>query len=792
MRSALRSLLRRPVFAISAVLTVAIGIGANTALFGVIYSVLIRPLPFREPGKLVQIWETHPLLPQLQVTVPDFQDWRNQTHSFDQIAAYTLSAMNTGTLLGQGEPEIVHATMASSALFPTMGIQPLAGRAFDDAEERGKQHVALLSENLWRRKFGADRALTGRQIRLDGQSFRVIGVLPQRQAFPEWADLWIPLSLIEPELQNRRKFHPLEVIARLKPGTKVEQAQTEMQTIARRLAQAHPDTNATIGASVIALDRELTGAVRPSLLLAWAAVGLVLLIACANLAHLFLARIIERRQEMAIREALGARPGHLIRQLLAESLLVAAIGGALGVAVAAWAGELARKIATNQIPRIEWTALDAPVWLFAVAISLIAGVLFGLPACWWVMRSRTALAGTGRSIAGGRSRFSAMLMAGEVAMALLVLWAAVLLTRNFAALLKEDPGFQAMQVWAIPNLPLRNGWDKSEEFLVTRLMPALRSVPGVVDVAAVNSAPMSLGSTEHSRFATRFGVEGRTFDSGSYPVAQNRWMTPEYFRVLGISLKSGRWLSESDSGKPRILVNETLARRFFPNQDAIGRRLILGVMDLKQTLNEIVGVVGDVRDLGLDQRVEATMYGIGVSPVMTLLVKMAPGSNQSAASLRDAISRVDPEIPVTKVQPLEQNVSDSLARRRFALILLTVFGGLAAFLTAGGIYGLLTQSVNARIREFGVRAAIGAAPGELVSMILREAAALTLPGLIVGALLSLSFTRVMKSLVYQLSPADPVSIASAGAFLILLMFFSAWLPARRAAAVDPAMALRAE
>ena len=531
---------------------------------------------------------------------------------------------------------------------------------------------------------------------------------------------------------------------------------------------------------------------RPSLLLAWAAVGLVLLIACANLAHLFLARMIERRQEMAIREALGARPRHLIRQLLGESLLVASIGGAAGIAFAVWASQLVRKLATNQIPRVEWTAFDGPVWLFAAGISLIAGVLFGLPACWQALGPRMGLQGTGRSIIRARSRLGAVLMTGEVAMALLVLWGAVLLTRNFAALLDENPGFQPKHVWAIPKLPLRSDWDKSAEFLVSRLAPAVRSVPGVIDVAAVNSAPMSLGPTEHSRFATRFGIEGRAFDSGSYPVAQNRWMTPEYFRVLGIPLKHGRWLTEADSGKPRILVNETLARRFFPHQEAIGKRVILGVMDPKQAFNEIVGVVGDVRDLGLDREVEPTLYSIGAGPVMTLLVKTEAGSNQFAAALRDAISQVDPELPITKVQPLQQNLSDSLARRRFALILLAIFGGLAAFLTAGGIYGLLTQSVNGRVREFGVRAAIGAAPGELVSMILREAVALTLPGLIVGVVLSLSFTRVMKSVVYQLSPADPISIASAGVFLVLLTFFSAWLPARRAAAVDPALALRAE
>ena len=779
-------------FSAAAILTVALGVGANTALFGVIYSVLLRPLPFRDPGKLVQIWESHPALPQLQVTVPDFRDWRNQARSFEQIAAYTLSAMNTSTLLGQGEPAVVHATMASSELFPAMGIQPSAGRAFNEAEERSKQQVALISENLWRRKFAADPGIVGRQIRLETQSFRVLGIVPQRQAFPEWADLWMPLSLIEPDLQNRRKFHPLEVIARLKPGVSAEQAQSEIQGIARQLAQAHPETNATIGAYVIPLADEMTQTVRPSLLLAWAAVGLVLLIACANLAHLFLARMIERRQEMAIREALGARPRHLARQYLSESLLVAAIGGAAGMAVAAWASQLARKLAGSQVPRLDWTAFEGPVWLFAIGITLIAGVLFGLPACWQVMRPRTGLAAGGRSITRAQSRLSAVLMAGEVAMALLVLSGAALLTRNFAALLGEDPGFQARQVWAIPNLPLRSDWVKSANFLTAQLGPALRSVPGVVDVAAVNSAPMSLGATEHSRFATRFGLEGRTFDRGSYPVAQNRWITPEYFRTLGIPLKSGRWLSEDDRGKPRILVNETLARRFFPNQEAVGKRIVLGVMDPKQEFDEIVGVVGDVRDLGLDQEVEPTLYGVATGPVMTLLVKMAAGSNQSARDLREAIYRVDPEIPVTTIQPLEQNLADSLAKRRFALILLAVFGAMAAFLTAGGIYGLLTQSVNARVREFGVRAAVGAAPGELVSMILREAIALTLPGLMIGALLSLSFARVMKSLVYQLSPADPLSIASAGLLLVLLTFFSAWLPARRAAAVDPAIALRAE
>jgi predicted permease len=783
MRSAVRTLCRRPAFAFAAILTVALGVGANTALFGVIYSVLIQPLPFRDPGQLVRIWETHPALPQLQVTAPDFRDWRNQSRSFDAMAAHTLSAMNTTTLLGQGEPEIVHGAMATSNLFPTMGIQPIVGRNFSDAEERAKQQVAVISESLWRRKFAADPAIAGKQIRIDNQSFTVVGVASQRQTFPEWADFWMPLSLMEPELQDRRKYHPLEVMARLKPGVTVEQAQSEIQSIAHNLAQAHPDTNATVGAYVIPLQREMTRDVRPSLLLAWAAVALVLLMACANLAHLFLARMLERREEMAIREALGAQSRHLIRQVLTESLVLAAAGGAVGFVLAASASHL--------LPS-QPAAWQAPVWLFAIAISIVAGVLFGLPACWQVLRDRRRLTASTRSIVRGRSRIGFVLLAGEVAMAFLVLAGTALLARNFAALLAEAPGFQAERVLEIANLPLRGDWDQSAAFFSTQLAPALRRLPGVQDVAAVNSAPMSLGPSEHSRFATRFGIQGTTFASGSFPIAQTRWTTPDYFRVLAFPLRRGRWLTTSPADQNRVLINETLARRFFPHQDPVGQQLILGVMDSKQTSSEIVGVVGDVRELGLDQEVEPMFYSISTGPVMTLLVKTAANPTQFAPTVREAIRAVDPEIPISKIQPLSQNVADSLARRRFVLTLLGIFGAMAALLTAAGVYGLLAYSVNVRVREFGVRGAVGATRWDLIAMILREAAMLAVPGLAAGLILALAFSSVMKTFIYRVSPLDPLSLVSAGAFLVLLTLVSAWIPARRAAAIDLATALRAD
>jgi putative ABC transport system permease protein len=787
MRYALRSLARKPSYALTAILTVALGVGANAAVFRVIYAVLIQPLPFRDPAKLVRIWETHPALAQLQATVPDFEDWRARTHSFDQIAAHTLSAMNTATLLGRGDPEIIHATMASHELFPTMGIEPMLGRTFDGSEEGAKLKVGLISEDLWRRKFGADASIIGQQIRLDNQSFTVIGVVSRRQAFPAWADFWMPLSLIEPDLQNRRKYHPLEVVARLKPGVDAEHAQADVQGVARELAREHPDTNGTIGAFVIPLAFEITGSVRPSLLLVWAAVGLVFLIACANLAHLFLARMQERRSEMAIREALGATAWQLIRQVLKETLMLAGIGGLAGAGLAAWAGELLSKLAQNQIPRMEESAFNGPVWLFTILVAIACGVLFGLPVCWQILARPNRRAG-GRSVTRGGSRFGLALMAAEVALAFVVLTGAALLTRSFAALLDENPGFQAENVLAMDVQHLNPRVNP-------QVIPALRSIPGIEAAAGTNSAPMTLLPSEHSRWATRFGLEGRKFGSGQYPATQIRFVTPEYFSVLSIPLKRGRVLNEADSAAdlktPRFVVNETFARRFLAAQEPIGKRLILGVMDPQQTPVEIVGVVGDTHDFGLDQEVEPTIY-TGGSGDGTLLIRTAGSPAAFESAVRQEIRRLDPQAVMRQVRPLQQNVSDSLARRRFALSLLLTFGALAAILTAAGIYGLLAYSVNLRVREFGVRAAVGATPGDLVTMILREAAALTLPGLAIGVILSLAFARVMKSFVFQLSATDPWSILSAGVFLALAALISAWLPARRAAATELGQALKTE
>ena len=393
-----------------------------------------------------------------------------------------------------------------------------------------------------------------------------------------------------------------------------------------------------------------------------------------------------------------------------------------------------------------------------------------------------------------RSPLGSILIAAEVAMAFVVLAGAALLLRSFAALLNEDPGFRSKGVLAV-EVPLpssRYNGQQAGQFLNAQVLPALRALPAVEDVAATNCAPMSLGPTEHTRFASRFGIEGRLFESGHYPVAQLRWVTPEYFRVLAIPLERGRWLTEADRDQPRYLINETLARRFFPRSDPTAHRLVMGVMDPHPNPVAIAGVVGDVRDMGLDEPPAPTLYLIGNSPYVTLLIKTAAEPGRLAAPARDAIHQADPEVAVVRAAPVDQYVAASLARRRFALTLLAAFAALAALLTAAGIYGLLAYSVSGRVREFGIRAAVGATPASLRRMILRESAAIALPGLAVGLVISLLGARLVKTILYRVSPADPLSLAAVSAVLLAITAFAVWLPARRAAAVQPAAALRAE
>ena len=795
LRCALRTLGRNRGFALAAVLTIALGVGANSAVFSVIRGVLLRPLPFRDPAHLVMLWQTHPAIPQLQVTALDFDEWRSSSHSFDQMAAYTLQAMNKISLVGYGEPEQIQGTMVTPNLLPMLGVTPLAGRGILPSEEKGSQRVALLGEALWRRKFGADRSIVGKPIHLETETFTVVGIVPQRNAFPAWADIWLPFSLLEPQLQANRQFHPLEVVAHLRPGVTVQSAQAEMQSLAQRESEAHPATNKIVGAAVIPLADQVSGSVRPALLIVWVAVGLILLIACVNVAHLLLAHGTSRKREAAIRAAIGAQRSQLIRLFLVESVSIAILGGALGLVLALYLTPALASLASAEIPRFAEVSVDGGVFLFALAVSALCGVLFGLPLA---IRSARVDLGEALKQTGGvsfslaRGRIGGVLVMAEVALSLAVLVGAGLLVRSFAALLNVPPGFRADHVITM-QVHLPSGtydWPKAEQFFRTTLFPAVRALPGVVDVAAANTVPMALDRTEHSRFATRFGIVGRAFEPGHFPVALNRWVSEDYLRTMGIPLRSGRYLTASDSNKPVVVINQAIAERFFRGQDPVGKQILLSVMTPNPSAVEIVGVVGNTRDWSLDIEPEATFYGVAVSPSMTMAVRTEGDPGSLASAIRQAAMSTNRELVVGEVRSMQQVVAASLAQRRFALLLVGGFAVLAIALAAIGISGVVSYSIATRTRELGLRTALGAQYREVVGLLLKESLGLVAPGLVAGVLLAFAVTRVMSTLLYSVTAADPLTYIGAALFLMAVAMAAVYVPARRATRIDPMQALR--
>jgi putative ABC transport system permease protein len=791
-----RAIAKRPSVAVAALLTVALGIGANSAIFTVVRAVLLKPLPFRQPDRLAYVWQTHPSLGNIPVTYPDYLDWRT-TRSFEGLVAYTFQAMNKATLLGEGTPEQVQATMASHELFPTMGIGLFEGRAYSADEERGKQHVALISESLWRRKFGAFPHMVGRAIRIDKEDFTVIGIVRQRDAFPVWADLWIPLSLIDPGLQQTRRFHPLEVVGRLQAGVSVEQAQAEMTAIGANLSGRYPATDRNIGAHVVPLLAQMTSSIRPALLIIWLAVGLVLLVACANVAHLLLARTMSRQRELAIRAALGASSLNLLGLLGAECLMLVTFGGLLGAIIGGLLVTALKSMAASYIPRMDDVGFDAGVAMYTFAAMFLCAAVVALPSLWRVARTdlgQTMKQSDAQLFSGRAGRLGPTLMAGEIALAFVVLAGAVLLTRSFASLRNVDPGFRAGNVLAMNlSVSARDGWPAAYSLFKDRLAPALRALPGVTSVAVSNMAPLSLDRTEMSRFASRFGIEGRTFSPGSYPVTQLRWVGPDYFATLGIPLIHGRLLDARDHNQPRWLVNEALARQFFPGEDAVGRKILMGVDTPGVNAVEIVGVVGNTRDLSLDLDPQPTAYLVDTSPGMTLLLRTTGDPKLLAAAIAGIVRQTTPEAPITLVEPLDNLVDRSLARLRFAFLLMAGFAALAGVLSAIGIYGIVGYAVGRRMREFGVRTAVGATPARLLRLVLGEGLVVAIGGTLEGSLLfAVMAAKLFRPILFQVKPIDSLSLEVSAIAVVLIALIAIALPARRASRVDPCASLRAE
>jgi putative ABC transport system permease protein len=785
-------LAKNPGFTAVAVLTLALGIGANAAIFNVVNAVLLRSLPYRDPSRLVMIWETYPQFPKVWASVPNMIDWREQNDVFDAIGAYRVAGRGF-TLTGRGEPERIQGTFTSANLFSLLGVKASLGRIFLAAEDKpGEEPVVILSHSLWQRLFGSDPVIIGRTVTLNDKNYAVIGIMPSDFQFPHWAELWMPLGQMGTDELTNRVYHPLEVVARLKPSVTLAEAETQIRTIAQRLDREYPKTNGGWGVRLVPLRQEIVGSVRGALLILFGATGLVLLIACANLGNLLLARAATRRKEIALRVAVGASRSRLIRQLLTESVLLSFLGGGLGSLLAFWGRGLLLAMAPPVIGRMTNFRVDGPMLGFAAMLSILTGLVFGLlPA----FRSSTlhlneALKESARtsSATPRRNRLSSSFVVFQVALALVLLVGAGLLVKSFVRLLGVDPGFNPNHVLtARIDLP-ESRYPHPEQFY-QQVSKRLKILPGVEAVGLVNYLPFSPESANK----TRFIVEGSSpSDTGTLPGAELRSVNSDYFHAMGIPLVKGRNFASWGEEKQPVIINEMMARRFFPHEDPIGKRINLGPEESQPYWFSIVGVAGDVRDFGLADQPRLDIYVDEPGSGMYLVVRGASDPLSLSSSVRRAVAAVDREVPFTQEMSLEQIVSDSLASRRFSMALLGLFATLAFALAAIGIYGLVSYSVTQRTHEIGVRMALGAERRDVLRLVVGQGMVLVLFGVSFGITLALGLTRLMASLLYEVRSTDPVTFAGVSLLLSAVALFACYIPARRATKVDPMVALRYE
>jgi putative ABC transport system permease protein len=816
LRFAIRTLVRRPMFSFLAVLTLALGIGANTAIFSVVRSVLLAPLPFQDPGRLVVVWASNPALAKavglpdtLPTTSGDFFDWKAQSTTLQDMA---LVASDRSTLTGRGEPELLGAVRVAGDMFKLLGTRPLLGRTIQPADDAsGEPSVAVLSHRLWKGHFGGDPAIVGRTITLDGKPMTVVGVMPPEFAFPRGSempagfgfsaepDLWLPMVL-KPADRQSRDNHSSVAFARLKPGVSREAANAEMVAICARFNEQFPPSSAVWSARVEPLSQVLTGSVRPALLVLSGAVALVLLIACVNVANLLLAQAAARQKEVAVRTALGASRRRMVRQLLTESLLLSLVGGACGLLLATWGLRAISALIPAGVRVSGGLALDGRVLAFTLVLALLSGALAGLMPALQMTRSDLSVTlrdGTraGAVTSRGRRMLRALVVV-ETALAVLLAVGAGLLVRSFSRLTAVDPGFRAGGVLTL-RVPLAGSQyddDARTAAFYNAALERVRSVPGVEAAGAVSSLPMS-GSEGISGFI----VEGMTRPaSGQMPMADRREATPGYFEAMGLSLRHGRFFRDGDAkDAPRVaIVDESLARTYWPNADPIGKRLHRGSFDDKDPKwITVVGVVGNVRNSGLHVEPRPQVYypfDQAVTRQMSIAVRTQGDPVRLAKAVRDAIHSVDPNQPVSDVMTMNQRIDRSLAGRRFNLVLLGLFAGLAVVLAAVGIYGVMSYQVAQRTREMGLRMALGARRGNVLGLVVREAGVLALAGLGAGLVLSFAATRVMASLLYGVRANDPTTLAAVSICLALVSLAAAYVPGQRATRVDPMVALRAD
>ncbi len=791
LRYALRTLRRHPGFATVVVLTLAIGIGANTAIFSVINGVLLRPLPYREPDQLVMLWTMLPNFGREASSLPDFRDWRDQNTSFGDVAASVTSDL---AVTGEGEPERVPTASVTANFFRTLGVAPGHGRAFSPEEEVPDSRVVIVSHGFWRERLGGRASVLGESIRLSGIPYTIVGIAPEGFRFGEDVRLWVPLNTANPNAGRRSDF--LTVIARLKPGISIERAQADLGAIMVRLGEQYANSNLGVKAQVISLQEQFVGDIRLALLVFMAAVGLVLLIACANVANLMLARAAVREREMAVRAALGAGRGRLIRQTLTESVVLSLAGAVVGILLAIWAVAALRHAPAGNLPRVEAIAVDGRALAFTLTVSLAIGVLFGLAPA--LRLAATALGGTlaggARAVTGGTGlrELRGILVLAEVALAVLLLVGAGLLIRSFDHLQRVDVGVQPEGVLtAFLVAPAVKYPEMSHvTAFYDRLTEELRRAPGVRDVALINNPPVS-GGAGYSTFA----VDGRPNPAPGEPSpdAQPYRATPEFFRALSIPVIRGRaFTAEDREGAVRVAaINQTMARKHFLGEDPLGRRLSTNGQDWYT----IVGIVGDTRQEGVSREPYAQMYfpyAQGPRRGMYVIVRTAGDPLAAIGTLRQTVKSLDPEIPLADIASARQLIDRSIAQPRVNAALLAVFAAVALALAAVGIYGVLSYAVAQRTREIGVRMALGARPADVLRLVVQQGMLPVVMGLGLGLVGALGATRVMRRLLFGVEPVDPVTFVAIAVVLTGVALLATVIPARRAARVDPMVALRTD
>jgi predicted permease len=797
---AARSLRRFPGFAATVVLTLALGVGATTAIFSCVYALLLQSLPFEDAGRIIALSEIHPQIQGgIEATYPDYEDWKAQQHSFEQIAAYSTLNPETVSLVTDGHVEQVHRVLASGNFFSLLGVAAQLGRLISEQDDKpGSEHVALLSASAWEHYFGKDPRVVGRSVNLNGIAFTIIGVLPPGTAYPSEGEVWMPLSLLDQETRASRVWHSVRVLGRLRPGVELSEARTDLQTVAGRLAGTYPKTNRNVGVLLRPLREEQVGELRPAMLSLLGAVLLVLLIACANVANLLLVRATAQRREIAIRQALGAGRAQLFSQFLAQALVLCLIGGALGVALAAGVFPMLRIALAHTVAldpsMIKSIGLNVPVLLFTLLTCTLTALVFSLfPLISNSPHLTETLRAGERGSTGNRGRSHGAIVAGEIAIAVVVLFLSTLVMRSFQKLLAVHPGFRTDHLLsaeiALPEPKYGDDSPVTNHFFEQLIENIARS-PGVLSAATTTIVPL-----KPSQVMTRFLVEGAPpIAPGTFPAAQIRYVSPGFFQTFGIALQSGRTFNQKDieNGSKSFIVNEAFAKRFLGGRNPLGTHILLGVLTPHPDKIPVIGVVADAHDLGVDSEAQPEIYLPGFGLHAVLLVRTAADPASLGSTVKNAVRALDPNQPVYHVQTVDALLSDSTARQQMTAMLLGIFSLVALALAAIGIYGVLSYSVAKRSREIGVRMAVGATRAHILRLVLSQAAQFTGIGLAIGVGTALVSASLIRGLLFETGTTDPLSGAIATSLLALAATAATIIPAIRAASVKPNEALRAE